>query len=94
MTVLRLSAKIKRDHVFQVMCVTLCHLPVSDEVVSGGQKVILDVEVGQVVDDLRRGVGLMRRVVARLRACLKGNVSLVYLYLFNINLTSSDQINI
>lgn len=45
--------------------------PVSDEVVSGGQKVTLDVDAAQVVDGLRRRVGLMGRVVAGFRTCLK-----------------------
>lgn len=45
--------------------------PVSDEVISGGQKVTLDVGVGEIVDDLRRGVGLMRRNVGRLWTFLK-----------------------
>lgn len=57
------------------------NVPVSDEVVSGGQKVALDVNVGQVIDDLRRRVGLMRRNVAGLRTCLKQNVCLLVFFL-------------
>lgn len=61
---------LKCYHVFKVICVTRS-LPVLEEVVSGCQEVTLDVDVAQVVDDLRRGVGLMGRVIARPWTCLE-----------------------
>lgn len=71
---IRSMARHSYDMVMPVLgLMQVFNLPVSDEVISAGLKVVLYINVGQIVDDLRRGVGLMRRNIGRLWTCLKGH---------------------